>query len=144
MSNNNVINGKKNNNGLKIFLIICLILTIYLILRISYALNYDSSRNIFNACIDRILNPFPFKLTFNYYSLSVFMVWLLVYALVIKEQAKPKADSKWMGKEHGSNDFYTKGEVEDFIQKKTDPIIAFSSDEIKDIEMYSINNKVKV
>lgn len=142
MKNDSQIIQKKPKNGFKVFLGVCLVISIYLMLRISYVLNYDDLRNndFFNMLFKRIINPLPFELTFNYYSMFVSMFWLLIYAMVIKEKAKPKADSKWMDKEHGSNDFYSKEEVEDFISKKTDSIISFNENDLQNVENYIKNN----
>lgn len=123
--NNLQIKSKKNNKFLIFIRILMIFISIYLMLRISYAVNYDNLNysNFTDVLYKRIINPFPFVLTYNHYSLSVLFFWLLISAFKLKENATPKADNQWKGIEQGSNNFYTKKEIEDFLEKKTDPIV---------------------
>ena len=125
-SNDNLkIKAKKKNKVIVILRLIMIIITIYSILRVSYALNYDNLNyhNFFDVLYKRLLNPFPFVITYNHYSLSVLLIWIIAWIFKLKEKAIPKVDYEWQGIEQGSNRFYTKSEVDDFIEKKTDPIV---------------------
>lgn len=132
------ITGKNKNNYNIILFVICLFITLYVILRISYVLNFESynSISVYSKIVDKIFNPFPFIITFNYYSLLVLLFWMLILALKLKEDATPKPDSQWKDIEHGSNHFYSKDEMRDFADKKTDKIVQFLPYEIAEIENF--------
>ena len=137
-TNPTLIQGKKNNWFLVVIVLIIILLTLYLILRTSYVLIYDKPNYLkfFQVLLNRLINPVPFVICFHPYSLCFLSIHLIIWALDLKQRAMPKPDAKWQGKEHGSNDFYTKAEMDDFREKKTDPIIPFTDEEIKMVEDY--------
>jgi len=68
------------------------------------------------------------------------IVFLIVLALLISNyyanKLRPKASPKWREIEHGSNEFQTKEEREEFIENCTDEQIALSEKDIERILLF--------
>ena len=68
------------------------------------------------------------------------IVFLIVLALLISNyyvnKLRPKASPKWREIEHGSNEFQTKEEREEFIENCTDEQIALSEEDIERILLF--------
>lgn len=126
---------KKKKN--KLGYIISFIFTLYLVLRTSYMILFD------NVTIDNYLSkffvrlfPIPWKFCFHPYSLFWFGIYIIAIIYINYYDSRPKASPKWKEIEHGSNDFQTKEEIDDFLEKCTDKIIDFTADDINGVELF--------
>lgn len=124
----------KMNKTTKMILRVFFVISIYLVLRTSYILEYDKPTylNFLQLLLIRLI-PIPFKLCFHIYSLIWIALWLLLYAYAMYEAVKPKAQLKWQDIEQGSNEFQNNAERKEFIAKCTDDIIKMYDDDINNI-----------
>lgn len=130
-------NFKKKEKADRINFFIRLIVLAYITLRTSYAIVYDNALDgNFLFLSLRRLWPFPFKLCFSPYSLIWVGIYIILYAWYVAYKNRPKASAKWKGIEHGSNEFQTREERKDFLEKCTDQIESFTNDEIDNILMF--------
>ena len=124
----------KMNKTTKMILRVFFVISVYLVLRTSYILEYDNPTylNFLRLLLIRLI-PIPFKLCFHIYSLIWIALWLLLYAYAMYESVKPKSQLKWQDIEQGSNEFQNNAERKEFIAKCSDDIIKMSDDDINNI-----------